>query len=717
MILDRKTWWTLLRDVGRFDASKLQLPSAARNVVAVVVPLAVAAPWGYTLTGLTVSTGALNVAFSDQPGPYRLRAGRMLFASALGAISAFLGAVTGQHAWLAVAVLVVWSLTGGMLVSLGPGAEQVGLTSIVLFLVYGAFPLELPGSAIQGALILVGGLLQTAVSLAAWPLRQFGPERQVLSTVFQHLALSARSSFDPTASPPLTAQLSTASTTLRGLGSAHSGEAEAFRSLLNEAERIRLEIVALDTAQRRLGRLASDTTISNRISHAREVASSILDAFAVALRRAEAPVEERALVEKWTSSVDEVRDTLADGTGQVSALQRQDILSHLEALGGQLRACLDIDRQPHTFDARHRGVSETLHATSAQFRDWYGTLRATFTLQSASFRHALRLAIVLGIASASARSFGLARPYWVPLTAAIVLKPNFDVTFSRGLGRMAGTFAGLVLATVFVHATFGGLAHRIILIGLLTFYVRGFGPANFTLSAVAITALVVILTSFVGSSPDATIASRGVDTLTGGILALTAYMLWPTWERTQTPEILATMLDAYRKYFDAVMERLCDPTRSPSEDLEDARLAARLARSNAEESIDRLRNEPGSREEDVENMLGVLANSHRFVNSALKLEANLYGFESRPMDALLGDFVRDVDTTLAEFVRALRSGSRPAELPDLRADHGVLVERERKLTAEDDGRDMDTRIGSIAIEADRMTNSLNTIAGMLRRGD
>ncbi|MEO8050592.1 MAG: hypothetical protein ABI833_09275, partial [Acidobacteriota bacterium] len=47
-----------------------------------------------------------------------------------------------------------------------------------------------------------------------------------------------------------------------------------------------------------------------------------------------------------------------------------------------------------------------------------------------------------------------------------------------------------------------------------------------------------------------------LNTTAGGVIALLAYWLWPTWERHQVAEGLAGMLDAFRVYFQAVRDGL-----------------------------------------------------------------------------------------------------------------------------------------------------------------
>jgi uncharacterized membrane protein YccC len=79
------------------------------------------------------------------------------------------------------------------------------------------------------------------------------------------------------------------------------------------------------------------------------------------------------------------------------------------------------------------------------------TLRAKLNLPSTTFRHALRLSVYATASDALGRWLGRNRPYWLPLTVAVVLKPDFSSTYSRGVLQRAGTFAGLGLATTLFH--------------------------------------------------------------------------------------------------------------------------------------------------------------------------------------------------------------------------------------------------------------------------
>lgn len=65
--------------------------------------------------------------------------------------------------------------------------------------------------------------------------------------------------------------------------------------------------------------------------------------------------------------------------------------------------------------------------------------------QRRQMRHALRLAITIGLATAIADSTGLRHHYWLPMSVAWMSKLDLDSTVDRVLHRVLGTIAGLAV--------------------------------------------------------------------------------------------------------------------------------------------------------------------------------------------------------------------------------------------------------------------------------
>ena len=175
---------------------------------------------------------------------------------------------------------------------------------------------------------------------------------------------------------------------------------------------------------------------------------------------------------------DRLREPDADRAPAVEAMAK-DARFQMDALIGQIRAAMDLE-----VAATPAGISEferreASRPWSLRLQGTFATIRANLPLESAACRHALRLTVCVLLGDALARGFELRRPYWLPMTIAIVLKPDFTATFSRGVLRLAGTFAGLAFATGLVHILPSGNAWQIACIAVLMFIVRCFGGANY----------------------------------------------------------------------------------------------------------------------------------------------------------------------------------------------------------------------------------------------
>ncbi len=140
-----------------------------------------------------------------------------------------------------------------------------------------------------------------------------------------------------------------------------------------------------------------------------------------------------------------------------------------DGLGGQLRAAIrnaDFAGSPRC-PARRRGGGTP--AAGVAPGSALQTLRANLSFDSVAFRHALRCGVCLTLAIVGERAANIPHGYWIPMTAAIVLKPDFAGTFSFGLLRVIGTLLGLVLVTALVHYAFDGVWERVALVALFAF--------------------------------------------------------------------------------------------------------------------------------------------------------------------------------------------------------------------------------------------------------
>src|SRR5947207_1201896 len=694
-----------LRMLTRFDSSKLSPYTALRNSIGVVLPLIVGFALDMPRGGVVVASGALNVAYSDGSDSYAQRAKRMLSSSALCAMAVLLGALSGSHNVAAVIIATVWAFAAGMLVAAGTTAADLGVISLVTLLIHAAQRLTATHAWICSARALGRGLLQTALSVALWPVQRYEPERRALANFFLELARVAEQPLSATSAPPVTAHSTQAQEARSSIDSETSIEAVRYRALLSQAERIRLSLLMLSRLHLRMQRespaYSGVQILGDYLEKAAQVLQAISDSLASGMPM-EACKEVLAACETLTLRVRQEADSLP--TSFLAAVTR-DARFQMDALNGQLRAALDLAANATPAGQAAFAKQEAKHAWSLRFSGLLATLRANLNQQSSAMRHAIRLAAMVALGNGLERAFYLHRSYWLPMTIVLVLKPEFTTTFSRGLLRIGGTILGLFLATALFRFLPDSATVQIVLIFVFTLLLRWVGPANYEVFAVAISALVVLLIAITGVSPKEVIWARGINTAAGGALALLAYWIWPTWERTQVSERIAETLEAYRGYFHVLAESFVRDETSSARELDRARLKARVARTNLEASIDRMGAEPGTTAEQMNQLNALLASSHRFIHAVMALEAGWLHMAAVPARTAFRTFAADVEKTLDLLAAALRGAHvQLNEFPDLREDHGVLLQS---------GDQKIGRYALVNVEADRIVNSLNTLRGQV----
>jgi uncharacterized membrane protein YccC len=330
------------------------------------------------------------------------------------------------------------------------------------------------------------------------------------------------------------------------------------------------------------------------------------------------------------------------------------------------------------------------------------TLRANLTVHSVAFRHAVRTAVCLTTALWISRLLGLPHGYWLPMTAAIVLRPDFAATFNFGLLRMLGTVAGLVVTTVLLHVTPDQPWAHLLLLAILCMTFRYLASAHYGIAVAALTGTVVILLSFDGVNSGVAVMDRVINTTLGCSMALLAYVAWPTWERGRARAALARMLEGYADYLAA----LAQPGQRTAH--RETRTAARTRRSNAQASIERMRAEPATPPELLKVARALFANGNRLARTAMTLEALIDDNDALPEQVETANFVELVANTLRAIADALREQRMPTDLPDLRALQQTLVVL-LLMSENRAGADLLTRI------SDRLVDNVNTLAHVVQQ--
>src|SRR5579871_1723668 len=397
--------------VVRFQADKVNVWLGVRNCLGVGLPLAVGAAFGSLSAGLIMSTGALNVAFRDNDAPYRQRARKMFAASVLAGISVFVGSVTGGNYAVAVLVAGVWAFAAGMLVALGAAIADLGMMSLLMLVVYGAVPLSAERAAAAGLLAFAGGLFQALLSIAAWPLRRYAAERAALGNLYHELSRAAASPpMQATESPLATSQSIQAQVSLATLAQDRTLESERFQLLLSHAEQMRLGLLVLGRLRIRVEREnaegpESQDRAARMLDQCMRICSRLLDCIDASLQERGSDEEADQSLRELDASVELLRESSASQT-------IADAVTQVDALAAHLRAAQDIAAHATPSGMARFEERESEKPWNLRLHGGFATLRANLNLGSATFRHAVRLAICVWIGDALGRGFGLQRSYW-----------------------------------------------------------------------------------------------------------------------------------------------------------------------------------------------------------------------------------------------------------------------------------------------------------------
>jgi hypothetical protein len=171
-----------------------------------------------------------------------------------------------------------------------------------------------------------------------------------------------------------------------------------------------------------------------------------------------------------------------------------------------------------------------------RLRELLGRLREELTLHGETAAYVARLALALLLSTAIYRYFQVRNGYWIPMTALLVLKPQWTGTLSRGIARMVGTVAGagiaLALARLLPFPEWVIPALAIV----CAWGCYALQAVNYAIFSVFVTLYIVFLFRFGGFSQTAAAHIRLVNTIVGGAIALAIDAVWMAVARRRSAE-------------------------------------------------------------------------------------------------------------------------------------------------------------------------------------
>lgn len=160
-----------------------------------------------------------------------------------------------------------------------------------------------------------------------------------------------------------------------------------------------------------------------------------------------------------------------------------------------------------------------------------------------STRLAIQATAAVGLAISLVDLVGIERPYWVMLTAVVVMVGSIGETLSKSIDRTAGTLFGLATGIIIYAAAEWISFPTIILLAMATATMVFFVFVNYRLMVVALSIMLVILFRL-GGADDMLLLVRLYDTAIGALIAgVVSIVVLPIPTRRPALATIATYVD------------------------------------------------------------------------------------------------------------------------------------------------------------------------------
>jgi uncharacterized membrane protein (TIGR01666 family) len=545
-----------------------------RITIGILLPSLLLAQFGMLNIGMTVSLGAVCVSIVDSPGPILHRKNAMLITTGLITTFSILTGLTNQNHYFTVFVLGIASFVFSMFYIYGLRAAAIG-TATLLVIVIGIDDIRPWQEVLWHALyILLGSVWYTLLSYTVYRIRPYRIVQQMLSESITQVADFLREkakfyrkdyNYDKTYAELLQLQVAV-----------HEKQ-DAVREILFKTREILrdstpegrfLLLVFIDMVDLfeqvmstyynydQLHKQFDDLGILSDFEMAIKRISYSLDDIAFALKTGRKPVLSKRLIIEIERLRQKINDLEKDtsNTEKYSTLgltALKNIEVNIENILSRVKTVHSYFKIRNSKDIKQEKVDTERFITRQKIDP--NLFIQNLSFNSSTFKHSLRVTIVMVIGYIISQILSFSHSYWILLTILVISKPGYTLTKQRNYQRVIGTIIGALIGIgVITFIKDKNALFAILLICMIGCY--SFQRKNYVVSVLFMTPYILILFSFLGMGTIALAKERILDTLIGsGIALLASYSLFPTWEREKLKTAMLDILEANKLYYQQVM--------------------------------------------------------------------------------------------------------------------------------------------------------------------
>ncbi|SDL38294.1 FUSC family protein [Kriegella aquimaris] len=310
-------------------------------------------------------------------------------------------------------------------------------------------------------------------------------------------------------------------------------------------------------------------------------------------------------------------------------------------------------------------------------------LLQNFSLKSTIFKHSLRLAVTVMIGYAVGTLFDFQNPYWILLTIIVILRPSYGLTKARSKDRVIGTLIGGAIASLIVL-----VVHNSYLLGVLGLgsLIIAFSMVqkNYKIGATFITLSVVFIYAIIRTDVLNVIQYRVFDTLLGATLAFLATLwLWPAWGFLEIKDSIQSGVAANKNFLDQIALYYKQKGKVPTA-YKIARKEAFLETSNLSAALQRMVQEPKSKQKYLDEIYELVVLNHTFLSSLASLSTYIQGHTTTEASERFQAIIDRIEQNLDEMLDSFQHMENLSAMEEIGSEN-LFKEHLSSITKEDTG--------------------------------
>ncbi|WP_090609034.1 FUSC family membrane protein [Parapedobacter koreensis] len=631
-----------------------------------IIPALVFSWFGNLQLGITVSLGAMVVGLSDTPGPPSHRRNGMLICTAAVLISALITNLVNGIPWLLTLVIILLSFFFSMFAVYGARASSVGTLGILIMVLnIDAADHTSLDVIVHIAYILAGCIWYMLLSLSLYQVRPYRQAQQELAESIHNVAdyIRIKARFYDTKSDTEKNYRDLIEQQIVVSEHQDNVRDQLFRSkkIIKDTTKIGRLLILIFTDVVDLFEQSMATHYDYNSIREQFGATGILQHFNLTIQRISNELDHlayqvnankrpRALY-NFKTDLERIRTAIdkVEKTHQINTLALKKVLINIRSLIQRINNIYGyFEMEPkNSFKKEEPDHSRFVEHKEIDLKQ----LRENLTLKSTLFRHAVRMAAVMGIGYLLSLAINVGNhSYWILLTIMVILKPGFSLTKQRNFQRLIGTIIGgiggaLILILVKDETS--------LFILLLLFMVATYSliRINYIVSVMFMTPYILIMFSFLDMNTLSILRERIIDTLIGsGLAFFSNYVVLPNWESTQVHGTMRKLLIANYNYIAQALKIIAGQSLSVT-DYKLARKEVYITTANMASAFQRMITEPKSKQKDAKEVNKFVVFNHILSSYSVTLLNNVMGADNA---SLTGEHVRVIRKTLFLLAQTIR---------------------------------------------------------------